>query len=148
MLYSDGKCPLSKYKSGYLSQPSRRRELRILRLFDRRYTRNKVHLMRLPDRRPMEQFPHDVQRYKYDDPDVVHYEVRPAELDECREAVEDDEDRRAEDAPDGEPGLESAEVYALFAVEALRFHAPVELEEGYVHRPPGDESGKGCEVVE
>ena len=86
--------------------------------------------MRLPRLRALDDLPAEVQAEEDGDVDVRDEEVGRVEREEDGEAVDEDEERRPEDAPDAQPRLQRAVVRVLLPVEALCFLAAVCLERG------------------
>ena len=71
-----------------------------LRLLERRDASDEVHLVRLPELRALVNLPPEVQPEEDRDVDVRDEEVGRVEGEEDGEAVDEDEERRPEDAPD------------------------------------------------
>jgi hypothetical protein len=83
--------------------------------------RNKVHLVGTPERSAHIQTPADPEPEEDGDVDVRCEEVLRVPLKEDLIAGNEDEDRRPENTPDGEAGLQRARVCEFTAIEALNF---------------------------
>ena len=77
--------------------------------------------MGAPERRAHVQIPADPEAKEDGDVDVPREEVLRVPHEEDLVAVDEDEDRRPEHAPAGEPGLQPVVVRELRTVAALRF---------------------------
>lgn len=83
--------------------------------------RDKVHFLGAPEGCTHVQIPAEPETEEDGDVDVTREEVLGIPLEEDLIAVDEDEDRRPEHAPDGEPGLQRVIVRELRKVAALRF---------------------------
>jgi hypothetical protein len=82
--------------------------------------RDKVHFLGAPEGRAHVQIPAEPETEEDGDVDVTRDEVLRIPHEEVLIAVDEDEDRRPEYAPDGEPGLQRVVVRELGEVAALR----------------------------
>ena len=130
-------------------------------------TSDEIHVFGFPDLRTLEKLPSEVEDDEEGDVDVGGEEVWGAEVPEDGEAVDEDEEGRPEDTPVRKPGLETAVVDELFAIETLCLEAGVCVEVldtgiwkkkikgrhtesriGYTHSPPTEEATDGRQVDE